>query len=78
MRRSLFDLQHQALQVFGFGQVEYDGMIECGATAFEKAHAALRVGSSRGNGTFEIGPADMMRAGTSDQQSARTKHFESA
>ena len=35
------DFQHQALEVFGFRQVENDGMVGRGAAALEKAYAPL-------------------------------------
>ena len=53
-------------------------MIECGATAFEQAHAAMGVSGGRGDGGLKIGPADMMRAGAGDEKTAGAQHFESA
>ena len=53
-------------------------MVESGATALEEAHAARGIGSGRGHGRFEIGPADVMRAGAGDEQTAGAQHFERA
>ena len=57
LRPVLFHFEHQALEVFGLGQVEDDGMVGSGAAALEQAHAARCIGGGRGDGGFEIGPA---------------------
>ena len=60
------------------GRLSTTGWSRRGATAFQQAHPAPRVHGCRGDGAFQIGPADVMGAGTGDQQSMRRKHFEGA
>lgn len=74
----LLHFKNEAFQVFGFGQVEHYGMIERGAAAFEQSYATSGVNSGRGYRAFEIGPADVVGAGASDQQPAWDKHLEGA
>lgn len=51
-------------------------MVGSSATAFEEAYAARGVGGRRGDDDLKIGPRDMVRAGTGDEQAAGAQHFE--
>jgi hypothetical protein len=42
--RDLFRFEDQAFEVFGFGQIEDDGMVGGGTAALEEAHAARGIG----------------------------------
>src|SRR5580698_7899064 len=53
-------------------------MVGRGAVALEKAHAAAGIGGSRGDRGFEIGPANMVRAGAGDEQTAVVEHAQGA
>jgi len=58
----LFDLEHKALQVLGFGQAQDHGMVGGGTAALKQPDPAMRIGSRGGDCTFEIGPAHVMGA----------------
>ena len=44
---ALFHFKHKAFEVFGFRQIEDDGMVGSGAAALEEAHATRGIGGSR-------------------------------
>lgn len=71
-----FHFEHQALQVFGLGQVEHNGMVGSGAAALEQADAPRCIGCGRGDCALEIGPGHMMRAGAGNEKSAGARHLE--
>jgi hypothetical protein len=77
-RDSLLHFQHQALQVFGLGQVEYDGMVKCGAAALKEACAPRCIGGGSSDCALEIGPSHMMRAGAGDEKATGAEHLERA
>jgi len=72
----LVHLKYEALQVFGLGQIEDDGMIGCGAATLQEANAAVRVGGSGGDSGFEVGERDVMGAGAGNEQAAGAKHLQ--
>jgi len=78
VRKLLVDLEDEALEVLGLGEVEQDGVVVRGTAAFEQGDAAVGVNGGRGDDGFEFGEADVVGAGAGDEQSAGAEHFEGA
>jgi hypothetical protein len=70
------DLQNQALQIFGLGNIQDHGVIRSRLPAFQKTNSALRVSGRIGHHAMELVPGNVMGAGASHQRSARAQHLE--
>jgi hypothetical protein len=56
----LIDLADEALQVFGFWQVEQNRMILRCASAFEQRYAPVCIYGGGGHCSFEVSPRDVV------------------
>uniref|UniRef100_E6QKZ6 Uncharacterized protein n=1 Tax=mine drainage metagenome TaxID=410659 RepID=E6QKZ6_9ZZZZ len=66
------NLADKALEVFGFGEVQDDGVIDGCATPIEDTDGAVSINGGVCDGRFEVGPGNVMGAGAGDKQAAGT------
>jgi len=77
-RLTSLHIKDQALQIFGFRQIQHHGVVRSGSATLKQAYAAAGIGRGGGDRALEICPPDVVRTRTRDKEATWAKHFQCA